>query len=328
MISRRDFILRSMSLLATILKQNISYGNQTSEERRNELLDLHKTRKPKKINNRMKVINDGKETYEIITFPSLVNLPEIPPHPINLEVYCNYDKENPIIMIPSMLGGISKIERKIGRYFSNERFKSVIVGIPVDYNEIILSGIRNIKSEGDVNKFIENFNKGYEQLILDNLQVLDWIEENSDNRKGIFGLSFGGIISASVMGIDERLDSAVLLLTGGNLHKIIAYSNQPEISKIRKYVLEKLGKDQIWLEKELGGRIKLDPMNLTEYIRDEKIMLVTAGNDGVIPTCKELEERLPDSEKIHLNGLGHESSVIAWPIVRNGCAEFLRKNLY
>ena len=325
MITRRDFLTLTATGLLTLTLPNFSYANlSVAEKRRGELLELYHTRKPKEIKNHRELVEDEKNSYEKVTFLSSINLPEIPPHPINLEIY---GSNGPAIMIPPALGGISKIERTMGRYYAENNFRTILVGFPIGYAEMIGSGIAKVTSPEEIINFSNSFNKGYEQAVIDHLQVIDWIEQNLPGKKGALGLSLGGIITTSLMGLDNRLDSAVLMLAGGNLHQVIAYSNQSAIVDLRERVLERIGKDEEWLKEELRGKINLDPMNLTQYIDPNKILLITAGNDGVVPTSLELEARFPKSEKMHLNGLGHSSSAIAWPNAKHRIKDFFEEHL-
>lgn len=69
----------------------------------------------------------------------------------------------------------------------------------------------------------EEWFESYQISVTDIRQVLDWAESRSDiiaDKISIAGISFGGIISAIAMGLDERIKAGVLIVSGGNSDKI------------------------------------------------------------------------------------------------------------
>ena len=80
----------------------------------------------------------------------------------------------------------------------------------------------------------------------DNMQaqmtLTDWLVEQPEvdsEQIAILGISFGGIRSSFLMGIDERLKKAVLVVSGGGLADIMASSQLADVVKIREKHMQK-----------------------------------------------------------------------------------------
>jgi cephalosporin-C deacetylase-like acetyl esterase len=75
---------------------------------------------------------------------------------------------------------------------------------------------------------------GYRIAVTDVRQILDWVktrEEIDTDRVAVIGLSLGSFVSSIAMGVDNRINTGVFIVSGGNSAKIQQHSR---FAKFRK----------------------------------------------------------------------------------------------
>jgi len=147
------------------------------------------------------------------------------------------------------------------------------------------------------------FNEWFESYrisVIDVRQVIDWASGRAEINKeqiALFGLSFGGFISAITMGVDKRIRAGVFVASGGNFEKIAwlsktfgtttGYSrteaeyrhSQSCYAQYLKQVAEKGFENVTPAEKGF----LTDPMTFASYLRKRPILMINALWDEVIP---------------------------------------------
>ena len=148
-------------------------------------------------------------------------------------------------------------------------------------------------------------------------------------RIGITGISLGGIIAATAAGAEPRLHRAGLILTGGDLLKIIhhARETQPLSAMIQKLPLQ----ERAELEAKIAA---VDPLRFAPALRDRaqagRVLMLNAAEDEVIPhECTEaLATALGISDRVvWWKGLGHYTAVAELPQALRTMAEFFARDL-
>ncbi len=143
----------------------------------------------------------------------------------------------------------------------------------------------------------------YRISVIDICQILDWAEKNDDiqgldlKKTTVIGVSFGGIVSAIAMGIDERIRAGVFITVGGNSSKLSHLSRdrryqrgytmtqqeyqekQSSYNRYLKQVLEK-GVENV---KAPNRGFLLDPMTYAGELRQRPVLLINAKRDKYIP---------------------------------------------
>ncbi len=340
-LSRRDFLEYVSALTLTNCLGSINclsstaYYQDDTEIERNKLIEMYKNaQKPKLtlVKNDEKhrlyslkpsIIKDGISDHEIIIkyFPAKY-FSEKP----------NSEEEKPMVIILPMIAGETFVERGLAHFYQQNNLNSAITDISADYRISIKRGLEKIEKSGDIEIFVDKFNNVFQQVLFDYMQTLDTILENESFRTsniGAQGISIGGIILTSLIGVDERIKAGISLLAGGNLPEIISNSTEPGIKREREKIKKKLKISDEEFKEALRGKIPLDPANLAKYIDSKKMMLFIAGNDSTVPYKNgiELAERLPKAKVEHLNGLTHYSAIIAMPIIKRKSLKFLEERL-
>ena len=169
------------------------------------------------------------------------------------------------------------------------------------------------------------------QIVFDHKQAIDWIESRPEldaSRIGVFGVSMGGIKSALISALDQRVASSVIVLAAGDLPYILAQSDEKTIKKQRETILAARDLTAQEFQQELAEKIECDPINYAQYIDANKTLMILARFDSVVPFHKgvKLKEKIGNPETIYLLS-GHYSAIIYLPYVKYQSRKFLQKHL-
>ena len=220
----------------------------------------------------------------------------------------------PVVMVLPMSGGGYTIERHFASYFANRGYAAIIVHrdkVPKDQ------------------QLIENLNPMIRRVILDHKRVIDWLEtvpEVDATRTGIFGISLGGIKSAMLAPLENRICAAIIGLAGGDLPYILVHSTEPGLAKRREEFLKEHNLTPDTAEAELRKMLTRDPLMYAPYIDPKKVLLVLARYDTVVPIAKglELKEKMGNPETIMIPS-GHYTAVLSIPYIKSQSFDFFEK---
>lgn len=180
----------------------------------------------------------------------------------------------------------------------------------------------------DPSLFVESMPQG----VADVRRTIDLLASRPEidaRRIGVTGISLGGILAATIAGVDDRVHRAVLILAGGDLPKIIATAD--ETRELRE-VMQRLPEAQ---RNRLADQIaEVDPLRHAAGLRDRAksglVLMVNAAEDRVVP--REATERLAKAlgiadRVVWLDGLGHYTAMAALPQVMRRTASFFAADL-
>lgn len=256
-------------------------------------------------------------TLQQISFPSSHNVLPLQ-HNITIDYYAiNSDEKVPVLLILPILSGNQDIASIFASYFAEYGFATAVVHRQNKY-----------KSAG----YMKQVNQIMRQIVFDHKQAIDWVESRSEldaSRIGVFGVSMGGIKSALISALDQRISATIIVLAAGDLPYILSQSNESRIQKERNMHLLEKNMTVQELQLELSEQIECDPINYAQYIDASKTLMVLARFDNVIPFHKgeELKEKIGNPETIYLLA-GHYSAIIYLPYVQYQSRKFLEKHLY
>lgn len=187
----------------------------------------------------------------------------------------------------------------------------------------------------------EEWFESYQISVTDVRQVIDWAgnrEEIDGEKIAVLGISFGGFISAIAMGVDERIQAGVLIVTGGNSEKINRKSRLG--SRIKEYrrtdaeyhyiqnsylryldEVAKEGLEQVTPEKE---SFLNDPMTFAYRLRERPVLMINARWDESIPREATLDFwEASGKPAIMWLPTTHASIWLWYPLIRKRITNFL-----
>jgi dienelactone hydrolase len=119
-------------------------------------------------------------------------------------------------------------------------------------------------------------------------RLLDWFAarpEVDGDRIGVAGVSLGGIMAATLLGMDERIRAGFFIMAGGGLPEIIHDSHDPRLESFRDGVQGTAGEvdRESFLEAMRPTTVDLDPLTFAANVEPERALIVSARFDRVVP---------------------------------------------
>ena len=123
--------------------------------------------------------------------------------------------------------------------------------------------------------------------VIDMRRGLDWWEtlpEVNAAHIGVSGISMGGFLGSLLMAADQRIAAGALMLNGGDLAKILMFSEEEELVEIREGLRRKHGWDDQRLFEEASRALDdVDPVALAPRLNPDIILHIPARFDRVVP---------------------------------------------
>jgi len=228
--------------------------------------------------------------------------------------------KHPTIMllpISPVSNRVDFVVKGFAEYFASNNFNCVIV--------------HNRKLNTGDTRTGEKFEAYFRQSVLDNRQVLDYLETRDKvnaNKFGLIGISFGGIKAGASAGVDERIKCSVLCITGGSMADICRTSSESKIRKSIDKLKEEYGIPENAIYSEIEGKVRTNPIELGKYIDANNTLMYIAKFDKVIPAeCGEnLRSAIGKPKTVYLFS-GHYTSAIYLPFIQAEALNFFREKL-
>lgn len=137
--------------------------------------------------------------------------------------------------------------------------------------------------------------EGYQTSVIDVRQIVDWAHSNGQLNKqqiAVIGISLGGMVSAIAMGVDKRIQSGVILISGGNyespqwLKRTVKNRTKAEYAEAQRVYAQYLAEvaEKGFENVEPPKRSYLtDPMTFASYLRGRPLFMINATLDERIP---------------------------------------------
>jgi dienelactone hydrolase len=128
--------------------------------------------------------------------------------------------------------------------------------------------------------------EAFRTVAVDVRRLLDWAETRPrvDSRRiGLVGFSIGAFVGSVVVGADERVAAAVLVMGGGHLHDVFAtcYGDPVEVTQAARV---RFGWSEEAVRRELAAHLAhVEPVRYAPAVDPRRVLLVEAGGDDCIP---------------------------------------------
>jgi len=259
----------------------------------------------------------GGYTIRHIEFESMHNVIPVP-HTIRMDYYALKTVEKaPVILVLPILGGKNVIAKIFARYFAENGYAAVIVHRQREYKEVAE---------------LERINPTLQQMVIDHMQAVDWIETRKEldaSRIGVFGVSMGAIKAAMLAPIDPRVSVAVLGLPGGDIPYILAYCTERSINRFRSKYMDETGfTQQDRLYEYLQTTVTCDPIHYAPYLDPDNVLMFISWFDTSVPYSrgKALWHAAGKPEVVYLVS-GHLSAYVYLPYVKAKTLSFFDRRL-
>ncbi|MCE5302792.1 MAG: C45 family autoproteolytic acyltransferase/hydrolase [Planctomycetaceae bacterium] len=206
--------------------------------------------------------------------------------------------------------GVPALSIKLPYYGERGRYRGpeAIAADPEIFTGAVLQGIEDIRRAVD---------------------LLASRPEVNPDRIGVVGISLGGILAATVAGVDARFYRAELVLAGGDLPEVIRTARE---TRLLREMLERLSPEQ--QDAIRDKLLKLDPVCVAPSLRSRalagRVLMINAAEDEVIPPActRKLADALGIADRVvWFDGLGHYSAMAQLPEIVRRTGDFFAQDL-
>ena len=237
---------------------------------------------------------------------------------VTLDCYLpNGQGRKPVVLVLPISGGGYDLERYVSAYFARHGWAAVIVH---------RRKLPHEPADGD------ELNTMLRQSVIDARRAIDWIETRPEldaTKLGVFGVSLGGIRAALLTPVDRRVKAAVFGLAGGDLPYILRHTTEPGISRRRERIVKEYHLTPAQLEERFRTGFVCDPNTVAPYVPRDKVLLVLACCDRVVPIRKgrELRQKIGRPETIFLP-TGHYTALLYLPYLQHQSFKFFSARFF
>jgi len=165
--------------------------------------------------------------------------------------------------------------------------------------------------------------------VIDVRRIIDWASAQAEidpQRIGIVGFSMSAVAGGLLLGADDRVRAAVLIMGGANLHDVIAACDGP-LQKVRDEIRPRFG----WTQEQYHEAVTetwewLDPVHFPARVDASRILMFDAQRDECMPQSARdaFWETLGGPRRISFH-YGHRQSFLAMtPLGFN----YMRRQVY
>jgi cephalosporin-C deacetylase-like acetyl esterase len=127
--------------------------------------------------------------------------------------------------------------------------------------------------------------------LLDARTLLDWLEtrpEIDSQRLASAGVSLGGILAATLMGLDERIQAGFFIMAGGGLPELLHDSREGPLRRLRERIFERNGdrSRETFIEFARGLTQPLDPLTYASRVDPQRALLISGRFDRAVPPSR------------------------------------------
>jgi dienelactone hydrolase len=128
----------------------------------------------------------------------------------------------------------------------------------------------------------------FRTAILDARRLLDWLEHRPDidpARLAAAGVSLGGILAATLVGVGDRIAAGVFVMAGGGLAEILYDSTEKPVRAFRTRLMEREGIEsrEAFVAAMRPFTEPVDPLRYASRIDTGRTLLISGRFDRVIP---------------------------------------------
>lgn len=153
----------------------------------------------------------------------------------------------------------------------------------------------------------DSHDNGFKRAIHAVTRTLEFVP----GRIGILGTSLGSLYASTLLAIEPRIESGVLIVGGSPLSTILATSSLPTVKRQREERMKNLGIESVAAyEQAIKDKVYLDVSNFLPLRPDKSVFMINALKDTVIPseTQQILWNELGRPRKLEINA-GHAGTI-------------------
>jgi hypothetical protein len=155
------------------------------------------------------------------------------------------------------------------------------------------------------------------------VRALGELPEVDAGQLHYLGVSAGGIFGGVLLAVEPAIRRGVLILTGGDLPRIVAESEEGSVVRYRA-AWKARGVDAEPLRRGLARDVRTDPLRLARFVDPRRVLLFLGAGDTVVPVATGLELRAAlGSPETYLLAGNHDSASVCFGFILRRSERFL-----
>ena len=122
--------------------------------------------------------------------------------------------------------------------------------------------------------------------VIDIRRIVDWAEAQSDvdpDRIALVGFSMGAIVGSVAPANEPRIDAAVLVMGGADLHEALAVCDGRRMGYARKRIVERFGWTIDQFKKQIETPLaRIEPARFARLIDPRRVLIIEAAEDSCL----------------------------------------------
>lgn len=173
----------------------------------------------------------------------------------------------------------------------------------------------------------------FTRTLIQNRMLLAWARRQPHrflpDQRALLGISTGGILGAILLALEPDVRAGALCLAGGDLPDLLLESSEARVVAWRDSRRRRDGIAGTFLRAELARDLLADPVRLAPFVATERVLLVQARLDDVVPVRYQdlLWEGLGQPRRLQLPLLGHYPAALALDAILDEISDFVRERL-
>ena len=180
----------------------------------------------------------------------------------------------PLMIIVPPIVDITPLDKAMAHVFVTKGYNVLIL----KYNEQI----------NDYERPLKDFNRALVSIITSGRLLIDWAEKQEEidaTKIGSYGMSLGALILSVYVGVEDRIDAAIIIVGGGHIPHLLPTSQQNIASAFKDARMKAEGiKTDKEFQKILEDIIIFDPMTFSSRRDRKDIYMVIGDNDSAVAT--------------------------------------------
>jgi dienelactone hydrolase len=205
-----------------------------------------------------------------------------------------------LLCLPILAGG-----KKLMQFIAHDMAAR---GYVVAWGKRVESALKPHQSPSDVETL-------FRRSIQHNRAVLEWARRQEwvlPGADALLGISTGGILAGTMLAIEPELEAGILILAGGDLPDLLQHSSENRIAKWRAHRRQLEAMTEAGWIARLRRDLHSDPARTAAFVATEKVLMVVAGLDTVVPSRNRelLWEGLGRPARLQLPLFSHYSAIL------------------
>ncbi|MBK8098967.1 MAG: hypothetical protein IPK26_17815 [Planctomycetes bacterium] len=205
-----------------------------------------------------------------------------------------------IVLVPILAGGADLMTMLASRL--------QVLGYHVGWCDRVASALQPPQRGQDLETL-------FRRTVIHQRMLLQWLRQRPEvdaGRQFVLGVSMGGIVASAVAVAEPDLAGVGICIAGADLPDLVLHSGEVRVQKWVDWRTATDGIGAATLSAELRHWLVSDPARLSPYVPTDKVVLVSATLDDVIPARHRdlLWEALGRPRRLQIP-LGHYSMALA-----------------